>query len=92
MAKVFRAKMQAAIEAAGIGLPASCPWQWVAHCQSVGSGEKTLITLGRYLYRGVIHEQDILACENGRVSFRYRNAETGKVWTSARSPALSSSG
>jgi hypothetical protein len=78
MAKVFRAKMQAAIEAAGIGLPASCPWQWVAHCQSVGSGEKTLITLGRYLYRGVIHEQDILACENGRVSFRYRNAETEK--------------
>jgi len=50
----------------------------VAHCQSVGSGEKALIYLGRYLYRGVIREEDILACENGRVSFRYRNAETGK--------------
>jgi hypothetical protein len=37
-----------------------------------------LIYLGRYLYRGVIREQDILACENGRVSFRYRNAQTGK--------------
>ena len=24
-------------------------------------------------------EQDILACQNGRVSFRYRNAETGKL-------------
>jgi hypothetical protein len=54
------------------------PRQWVAHCQSVGSGEKALIYLGRYLYRGVIREQDILACENGRVSFRYRNAQTGK--------------
>jgi len=44
-----------------------------------GSGEKALIYLGRYLYRGVIREQAILvACENGRVSFRYRNAETGK--------------
>jgi hypothetical protein len=70
MAKVFRAKMLAAIEAAGIGLPACYPREWVAHCQSVGSGEKALISLGRYLYRGVIREQDILACENGRVSFR----------------------
>jgi len=34
--------------------------------------------LGRYLYRGVILEQDIVACEKGRVSFRYRNAQTGK--------------
>ncbi|HRQ97685.1 MAG TPA: transposase, partial [Candidatus Accumulibacter phosphatis] len=71
-------KMLAAIEAAGVGLPASCPRQWVAHCQSVGSGDKALIDLGRHLYRGVIREQDILACENGRVRFRYRNAQTGK--------------
>jgi len=78
MAKVFRAKMLAAIEAAGIGLPASDSRQWVAHCQSVGSGEKALITLGRYLYRGVIREQDIVACEDGQVSFRYRNAQTGR--------------
>ncbi|WP_273704901.1 transposase [Candidatus Accumulibacter cognatus] len=50
----------------------------MAHCKSVGSGEKALISLGRYLYRGVIREQDILACANGRVSFRYRHAKTGK--------------
>ena len=79
MAKVFRAKMLAAIEVAGIALPAHYPQEWVAHCKSVGSGEKALIYLGRYLYRGVIREQDILACENGRVSFRYRNAKTDKV-------------
>jgi hypothetical protein len=79
MAKVFRAKMLAAIEAAGICLPARYPREWVAHCQSVGSGEKALIYLGRYLYRGIIREPDLPACENGRVSFRYRNATTGKV-------------
>ncbi len=79
MAKVFRAKMLAAIEAAGICLPARYPQEWVAHCKSVGSGQKALIYLGRYLYRGVIREEDILACEAGRVSFRYRNAETGKL-------------
>ena len=50
LAKVFRAKMLAAIEAAGICLPASYPREWVAHCKSVGSGEKALIYLGRYLY------------------------------------------
>ena len=33
---------------------------------------------GPYRYRGVIREQGILACANGRVSFRYRRAETGK--------------
>jgi len=79
MAKVFRAKMLAAIEAAGICLPACYPQQWVAHCKSVGSGQKALIYLGRYLYRGVIREQDILACENGWVTFRYRNAKTDKL-------------
>jgi Putative transposase/Transposase zinc-binding domain len=79
MAKVFRAKMLAALEAAGLCLPARTPPAWVAHCTSVGNGEKALIYLGRYLYRGVIREQDILACKNGRVSFRYRNADTGKL-------------
>ncbi len=30
--------------------------------KSVGSGTKALIYLGRYLYRGVIRENDIIAC------------------------------
>jgi putative transposase/transposase-like zinc-binding protein len=81
MAKVFRAKLLAAIAAAGIPLPARYPQEWVAHCQSVGTGQKALIYLGRYLYRGVIREQDIVACEAGRVCFRYRHAETGKLET-----------
>jgi hypothetical protein len=38
-----------------------------------GTGEKALIYLGRYLYRGVIAEKDILACTASQVSFRYRN-------------------
>ena len=31
------------------------------------------------LYRGVIREKDILACENGQVRFGFRNAKTGKL-------------
>lgn len=79
MAKVFRAKMLTAIEAAGIALPAHYPEEWVVHCKSVGTGQKALVYLGRYLYRGVIREEDLLACDNGRVTFRYRNAKTDKV-------------
>ena len=79
MAKVFRARMLAAIEVAGIALPARYPQKWVAHCKSVGSGDKALVYLGRYLYRGVIREDDILACADGRVTFRYRHAESGKL-------------
>jgi hypothetical protein len=79
LAKVFRAKMLAAVQAAALALPRHYPRQWVAHCKSVGSGEKALVYLGRYLYRGVIREQDILACQDGQVSFRYRNAKTGQL-------------
>lgn len=79
LAKVFRAKMLAALEAAGITLPQRYPPKWVVHCKSVGSGEKALVYLGRYLYRGVIQEKDIVACGEGQVSFRYRNAKTGKL-------------
>jgi hypothetical protein len=79
LAKVFRAKMLAAIEAAGLTLPGGYPEHWVVDCKSVGSGEKALIYLGRYLYRGVLREQDIVACGGGEVSFRYCNAKTGRM-------------
>jgi hypothetical protein len=79
LAKVFRAKMLAGIEAAGLTLPCSHPEKWVVDCKSVGSGESALIYLGRYLYRGVIAEKDIVACDNGQVRFRYRNAKTGRM-------------
>jgi hypothetical protein len=79
LAKVFRAKMLAGIEAAGLTLPGGYPKDWVVDCKSVGSGQPALIYLGRYLYRGVIREDDIVACDNGQVSFRYRNAKTGRM-------------
>jgi hypothetical protein len=79
LAKVFRGKILAAIEAAGLTLPARSPEKWVLDCKSVGSGEKALVYLGRYLYRGVIAEKDIVACDNGQVSFRYRNAKTERM-------------
>ena len=77
LAKVFRAKMLAGIQAAGLQLPERYAQQWVVDCKSAGTGKPALIYLGRYLYRGVIREQDILACENDQVRYRFRNAKTG---------------
>ena len=79
LAKVFRAKLLAALAAAGLALPERYPKAWVVDCKAVGSGESALIYLGRYLYRGVIQEKDIVACNNAQVSFRYRDAKTGKM-------------
>jgi hypothetical protein len=79
LAKVFRAKLLEAITQAGLGLPGTYPEDWVVDCKAVGSGEKALTYLGRYLYRGVIQEKDIVACENGNVTFRYRNSKTREI-------------
>lgn len=79
LAKVFRAKMLAAITATGLTLPDRAPSNWIVDCKHVGSGEPALVYLGRYLYRGVIREADILACNTTQVTFRYRNARTGRM-------------
>ncbi len=79
LAKVFRAKMLDAITKEGLVLPESYPQTWVVDCKSVGSGEKALIYLGRYLYRGVIQEQDIVAWKDGKVTFRYLDSKTKQV-------------
>ena len=81
LAKVFRAKMLASLTKAGLTLPGSYPEKWVVDCQSVGSGDKALVYLGRYLYRGVIREKDILTIKDGRVSFRYQDSKTKRYQT-----------
>lgn len=81
LAKVFRAKILAGLAAAGLKAPERYARQWVVDCRGVGSGQKALVYLGRYLYRGVIREKDILACRDGRVTFRFRNARTSKYET-----------
>lgn len=78
LAKVFRAKFLAALSELGLQLPPDLPDAWVVDCKCVGNGEKALVYLGRYLYRGVIQEKDILRCENGQVTYRWRDSKTKK--------------
>ena len=75
LAKVFRAKLLDAFTQAQLSPPPGCPDTWVVDVKSVGNGDKALIYLGRYLYRGVIQEKDIIACENGQVTFRFRHSK-----------------
>ncbi len=79
LAIVFRAKLLAGIEAAGLMLPSRYPKEWVVDCKSVGTGSAALVYLGRYIYRGVIREKDIVACGDGQVTFCYSNGKTGKM-------------
>jgi len=79
LATVFRARLLAAIKAAGLALPARLPDQWVVDCKHVGTGKPALKYLSRYLYRGVIREQDIVTNHNGKVTFKYIDNNTGQT-------------
>jgi hypothetical protein len=79
LAKIFRAKMLEAINAEGLFLPKKYPKEWVVDCKHVGSGEKALVYLGRYLYRGVLQEKDIVSVKDGKVTFRYQDSDTKKM-------------
>ena len=63
LAKVFRAKVLDAVEAAGLALPEKLPGTWVVDCRCVGDGSQALLYLGRYLYRGVVQESGEIALE-----------------------------
>jgi len=81
LAKVIRAKLLKAIVDHNLQVPKDCPAKWVVDCKNVGNGDKALIYLGNYLYRGVIREKDIVRCDNGKVTFRYMHSKTKKYRT-----------
>ena len=73
LARVFRAKWFEGMRQLGLQVKGTIPREWVVHCKSVGRGEKALIYLGRYLYRGVLPEKNILSDEDGMVTFRTKD-------------------
>ena len=81
LAAVFRGKLLTILNHAGLSVPVCLPEPWVVDCKHVGNGQKALIYLGRYLYRGVIQERDIVRCTDSHVTFRYRDSATGKDTT-----------
>ncbi|RLA43222.1 MAG: IS91 family transposase [Gammaproteobacteria bacterium] len=80
LAKVFRARLLDALRILGLNLP-QVPRQWVANCRNVGKGKPALKYLSRYLYRGVVSENNIVSDDGTHITFRYMDSQTGKVGT-----------
>lgn len=78
LAKVLRAKLLKTMVDNNLYVPNNCPKKWVVDCKNVGKGDKALIYPGKYLYKGVIQEKDILKCEKGMITFRYIDSKTKK--------------
>lgn len=71
LAMVFRGKLLASLAQARFAIPKTTPSRWVVDCQAVGRGDKALNYLARYLYRGVISEDNIVAMDQETVTYRY---------------------
>ncbi len=78
LAKVFRARFGQAATKAELSLP-DCPRKWVVDCRYAGTGPSALKYLSRYLYRGVIGQNNIVANHDGNVTFKYVESRTGKT-------------
>lgn len=80
LSRIFRGKLQAALRNTPCypSIPAKV-WkqEWVVHAEPVGSGWGALKYLAPYIFRVAISNNRLLQLENDRVTFRYRDTETG---------------
>lgn len=70
LSRVYRAKWFEGLRLLGVEIMTALPSEWVVHCKAVGRGDKALAYLGRYLYRGVLPEKNILKDQDGSVTFK----------------------
>lgn len=82
----FRDLLRARQPALFAEVPASV-WRapWVVHSKPVGSGEKALAYLARYVFRVALADSAVLRHDESEVVFRYRDGRTGEPRT-ARVP------
>lgn len=79
LAKVFRARFLTGLQEAGLSIQQHIPAKWVVDCTEAGKGISALKYLSRYLYRGVISEKNIISNENGFITFRYTESNSGEI-------------
>jgi hypothetical protein len=53
--------------------------EWVVHSQPVGNGLRALRYLAPYIFRVAISNRRIVKLADGKVTFRYRTTDTGKL-------------
>lgn len=87
---IFRAKFRDALKKTDLfdEVP-HCVWEndWVIHCKPVGSGEKALTYLAPYIYRVAITNNRIESCDNGEVTYRFKNSRTDQ-WETKTLPGF----
>jgi len=80
LSRIFRGKLKDLLRGTACykRIPAKV-WkqEWVVHSEPVGSGLGALKYLAPYIFRVAISNNRILKLENDRVTFRYRDTETG---------------
>ena len=89
LAQIFRAKFRDLLKKAGLfdQVPQRL-WRqdWVVDILAVGSGEAALKYLAPYVFRVALSNRNLLALQDGHVTFRYRHATT-KTTRTATLPA-----
>ena len=84
LSRIVRAKFRDALRQTSLfALVPGSVWRqpWVVHCQPVGNGLSALKYLAPYIFRVAISNNRILELTAGKVTFRYRASDTGKLRT-----------
>ncbi len=84
---VFRARFLDALRQLGLSAPPTKVKKWVVDCKAVGNGTHALKYLSRYLYRGVISENNIIKDDGHKITFKYEDSNTKKTKTRTMSGA-----
>ena len=78
---MFRAKVRDALKQAKLLTvvpPSVWDRDWVAHIERAGTGETALKYLAPYVFRVALSNRRIESLENGHVTFRFRESESGE--------------
>jgi hypothetical protein len=84
LSRIIRAKFRDALRQTPLFDLVPAPvWRqvWVVHCQPVGNGRTALKYLAPYVFRVAISNKRILGMAEGKVTFRYRASDSGKLRT-----------
>jgi hypothetical protein len=82
LSRLFRAKFRDGLQETSLfdqGPAESWQMEWVVHAKAVADGILALRYLAPYIFRVAISNHRILKVEQGKVTFRYRQSDTGNV-------------
>ncbi len=81
LSPIFRAKFRDLLRSTDLfDQVAAETWtrDWVVHCKPVGDGRAALNYLAPYIFRVAISNQRIIKLADDKVTFRYRESDTGR--------------